>query len=229
VRLPVGLHPDRELVREVTSRPLGTVAEQQVWILSLVQAVREMPYEVAPLVDRWSEPDEVTIIEDRIEKHHSLDHPSRCFRLSEPAVGLSNRRPKRLVVNVEHPTAMQFPGRDRRGEAPLDEARDEVRALLAVNDAGEAAVLALDEDAGVQQHVQQETCLALGETERRDRLQALCVGQVVRIVRPRASYTLHTIFRRYRWRQTQTSATLTLRVASSTSGAFVIDIESGSP
>ena len=34
-------------------------------------------------------------------------------------------------------------------------------------------VLALDEDAGVQEHVQQEPCLALGEAERRDGLHAL--------------------------------------------------------
>jgi hypothetical protein len=39
-----------------------------------------------------------------------------------------------------------------------------------VDDAGEGTVLALDEHARVQQHIQEETRLALGEAERRDRL-----------------------------------------------------------
>jgi hypothetical protein len=47
-----------------------------------------------------------------------------------------------------------LPRSDRRGESPLDERLDEVRALLAVDDAGEATVLALDEHAGVQEHAQ---------------------------------------------------------------------------
>ena len=68
--------------------------------------------------------------------------------------------------------------RDRRRESPLDERLDEVRALLAVDDAGEAAVLALDEDARVQQHVQQEPRLTLGEAERRDGFHALGIRQV---------------------------------------------------
>ena len=70
--------------------------------------------------------------------------------------------------------------RDRRRESPLDERLEEVRALLAMDDAGEAAVLALDEDARVQQHVQQEPRLTLGEAERRDGFHALGVGQVDR-------------------------------------------------
>jgi hypothetical protein len=41
---------------------------------------------------------------------------------------------------------MKLPRRDRRRESPLDERFKEVRALLAMDDASEAAVLALDED-----------------------------------------------------------------------------------
>ena len=67
---------------------------------------------------------------------------------------------------------------DRRRESPLDERLKEVRALLAVDDAGEAAVLALDEDARVQEHVQQEPRLTLGEAERRDGFHPLGIGQV---------------------------------------------------
>jgi hypothetical protein len=46
---------------------------------------------------------------------------------------------------MKHPTAMELPRGDRRGESPLDERLDEVRALLAMDVAGEGAVLALDE------------------------------------------------------------------------------------
>ena len=124
--------------------------------------------------------DEVTVVEDGVEQHHALDHPALRGRLSEAAVGLADRRPERLVVDVKHAPAMQLPRRDRRREPPLDEVRDEVGALLAMDDAREGAVLALDEDARVQQHVQQEPRLAFGEAERRDRLQALSVGQLDR-------------------------------------------------
>ncbi len=37
-------------------------------------------------------------------------------------------------------------------------------------------VLPLHEDAGVQEHVQEEPCLALREAERRDGLEALGIG-----------------------------------------------------
>ena len=67
---------------------------------------------------------------------------------------------------------------DRRRESPLDERLEEVRALLAMDDAGEAAVLALDEDARVQEHVQQEPRLTFGEAERRDGFHPLGIGQV---------------------------------------------------
>ncbi len=74
-------------------------------------------------------------------------------------------------MDVEHPPAMELSGGDRRREAPLDEFLDEVGALLAVDDAGEAAVLALEEDAGVQQHVHQESRLALGKAKGGDGFQ----------------------------------------------------------
>ena len=75
---------------------------------------------------------------------------------------------------------MELPGHDRRREPPLDQAGDEVGALLPMDDSGEAAVLAFDEHARVQQDVQEEPRLALGEAERCDRLQALSVGQLDR-------------------------------------------------
>ena len=49
-----------------------------------------------------------------------------------------------------------------------------------MDDAGEGAVLALDEDARVQQDSDQESRLAPGESKRGARLQALSVGQLDR-------------------------------------------------
>jgi hypothetical protein len=79
---------------------------------------------------------------------------------------------------MKHPPAMELARGDRRRESTLDERLKEVRALLAVDDAGEAAVLALDEDAGVQEYVQQEPRLTLGEAKRRDGFHPLGIGQV---------------------------------------------------
>jgi hypothetical protein len=70
---------------------------------------------------------------------------------------------------------MELARADRRRESPLDERLKEVRALLAVDDAGEGAVLALDEYTGVQEHVQQEARLTLGESKRRNGFDALGV------------------------------------------------------
>ena len=53
-----------------------------------------------------------------------------------------------------------------------------VRALLAMDDAGEAVVLALQEYTGVQEHGDEESRQALREAERRDGLCALSVGQI---------------------------------------------------
>ena len=137
-----------------------------------------MPNEVATLIDRRTEPQELAIVQHGIQEHHALDHAPRCRGLPESVVRFADSRPERLVVDVKHPSAMELPGHDRRGEPPLDQPREEVRALLAVDDAGEGAVLALHEDARVQQDVEQEPRLALGEAERCDRLQALGVRQV---------------------------------------------------
>src|SRR4051794_10593025 len=73
---------------------------------------------------------------------------------------------------------MELASADRRRESPLYQRLEEVRALLAMDDAGEAAVLALDEDARVQEHVQQESRLTFGEAERRDAFHAFRVRQV---------------------------------------------------
>ena len=135
----VRLHPDRQLVGEVADRLLGAVTEHQVRIISKLQPIAKVPDEVTTLVHRGSQPDELAIVEHGIEEHHALDHASLCGGLPEAVVGLADGRPERLVVDVKHPPAMELPRGDRRRESPLDERLDEVRALLAVDDAGEAA------------------------------------------------------------------------------------------
>jgi hypothetical protein len=75
---------------------------------------------------------------------------------------------------------MKLARRNRCCEPSIDESLDEVGALLAMDDAGERAVLALDEDAGVQQHVEEKARLALSEAERRDRVEALGIRDVDR-------------------------------------------------
>ena len=104
---------------------------------------------------------------------------SLCGGLPEAVIGLADGGPERLVVEVKHPAAMELARADRRRESPLDQRLQEVRALLAMDDAGEAAgALALDEDARVQEHVQQEPRLTFAEAERRDGFHPLGIGQV---------------------------------------------------
>jgi hypothetical protein len=134
-----------------------------------------MAHEVAALVSRRAEPCEVAIVEHGVEEHDALDHTSLSGRLAEPVVWLADGCPEGLVVDVEHSPAMELASGDRRRESSLDERIDEVRALLAVDDAGRTAVLALDEDTRVQQHVQQESRLAFGEAKRCDGFHAFRV------------------------------------------------------
>src|SRR5262245_4124316 len=58
--------------------------------------------------------------------------------------------------------------RDGRRMARRDELREKVGCLLAVREAGERAVLPFDEDAGEDEHVDQEAGLTLGEPKARD-------------------------------------------------------------
>jgi hypothetical protein len=68
-----------------------------------------------------------------------------------------------------------------RGREPPDEKRlDEVVDLLSVRDAGERRILSADEYAGVPHDGDQETCLTVRETERREPSSALS-GQTIRI------------------------------------------------
>jgi hypothetical protein len=173
-------HCDRELVREVPHGLLGPVAERQMRVLPGIEPALQVTYEVSPLVARRAKPGTGWFVEHRIEEHHALDHPPRSSGLSKSTVRLADGRPKRLVVDVKHPSAMKLACRNWRCESSFDKSLDEVGALLPVDDAGERAVLTLDEDAGVEQYVHEKPCLPLGEAERRDGVDALGVGDVDR-------------------------------------------------
>ncbi len=60
-------------------------------------------------------------------------------QLPETVVGLADGSPERLVVDVKHLASMELASADRRRESPLDQHLEEVRALLAMDDASEAA------------------------------------------------------------------------------------------
>jgi len=89
-------------------------------------------------------------------------------------VRLSNGGVERLVVEVKQAATMQRSGRDRPCVSALDEASKEVMRLLAVCDPGEGAVLPLNEDAAVDQHLDQEARLTLRKAKGADGFGALC-------------------------------------------------------
>jgi hypothetical protein len=148
---------DRKLVWKVPYRLVRSVAKRQMRVLPGVETALQMTHEMPPLVDRRPEPCAGRFVEHGIEEHHALDHPPGCRWLSKAVVRFADGRPERLVVDVEHATAMELPRRDRRRESSLDKTFDEVGALLTVDDACEAAILALDENTRVQQHVHEKT------------------------------------------------------------------------
>src|SRR5262249_21389380 len=149
------------LVWKVPHGLVRSVAERQMRVLPGIESALQMTHEVSPFVTGRTKPSTCWLVEDGIQEHHALDHPPGCSGLSKSIVRVDNSRPKQLVVDVEHATAMELPRRDRRRESSLDKTFDEVGTLLAMDDAGEAAVLALDEDTRVQQHVHQKPRLAL--------------------------------------------------------------------
>src|SRR4029453_3075934 len=104
VMIKLRQHSDRQLVREVPHGLLGAVAERQMWVLPGVEPAFEMTYEVSPLIACRTKPGTGGLVEHGIEEHHTLDHAPRGSGLSESIVRLADSRPKRLVVDVEHPS-----------------------------------------------------------------------------------------------------------------------------
>jgi len=70
------------------------------------------------------------------------------------------------VMEVVEPSLIQVTRGLHTSESAVNEPADEVVRLLSVCDAGEAAVLALEEHARVRQDCRQKPGLTLGEPER---------------------------------------------------------------
>ena len=68
-------------------------------------------------------------------------------------------------MEVVEPPLIQVTRGLHTSESAVNEPADEVVRLLSVRDAGEAAVLPLEEDTGVRHDGRQESGLALGEPE----------------------------------------------------------------
>jgi hypothetical protein len=85
--------------------------------------------------------------------------------LSIAVVGLSEQAIQALVMEVIEPPLIQVTRGLHTSESAVNEAADEVVRLLAVCDAGKAAVLPFEEHTGVHHDGRQETGLALGEPE----------------------------------------------------------------
>jgi hypothetical protein len=78
------------------------------------------------------------------------------------------------MVDMKEPAAVERAGLDRPRISTFDEPPKEVVRLLPMSDAGEGAVLAFDEDAAVDQDLDQKARLALGEAEGTDGFGAFC-------------------------------------------------------
>jgi hypothetical protein len=105
--------------------------------------------EVAALVELRAQPRACAVRQHGVEDHQPLDHAAQRHRLSMSVVGLLDRGVQRLVMEVKQPAAVRRAGRDRTRVSALDEAPQEVGCFLSMGDAGEAAILALDEYAAV--------------------------------------------------------------------------------
>ncbi len=148
-------------------RCLRAVAESKPRELQPRQLVPHRAKEVLALVTGWPEPSQRTVVEGCVEEHYALDHPSLRGTLRKAAVGLADCRPERFVVQVEHTPAMELAWCDRRGQPTVDKVSDEVRGLLAMDDAGELAGAAFEEDTRVKKDLQKEPRLTVREAERR--------------------------------------------------------------
>lgn len=174
----VCLNADRQLIGEVSVPRLLAAAERQPRELAGLEASIEPTPEVAPLVELGPQPGERPVRQDGVQHHQSFDHSSQRHRLAVAVVGLANGGVERFVVHVEYPPAMESANHGRAGVATLDQARQEVVRVLPMGNAGEGALLAFDEDAAVDQDLDQEPRLSLREAERADGFRAFC-GQAI--------------------------------------------------
>jgi hypothetical protein len=105
-------------------------------------------------------------------------------------VSLRDRRVQRLVVEVKQPASVRRTGRDRTRVPALDQAPEEVGGFLPVGDAGEMAILALDEYPAVDQDLDEESRLPWCEAEGTNCLTAF-VGQTSDVPPVRGERKIH--------------------------------------
>jgi hypothetical protein len=92
-----------------------------------------------------------------------------------PVIWFADCGVERFVVHMEDPSPLLSSNLRGCGEPLSQEFLDKVVDLLAMSDARERAVLAADEYSGVQHDRDEEAGLTIGETERRDRVNAASV------------------------------------------------------
>ena len=99
-------------------------------------------------------------------------------------IGLADGLVERLVVDVEEPTAVQLPGRDRGCVPLVDKLREKVLRPLTVGDARAYPVLPFDEDPREEENVQEKPRLRLGESEVHHSLYAFGSDAVAQVLLP---------------------------------------------
>jgi hypothetical protein len=134
--------------------------------------------EVLPFIPLRRQPGASGVGEDRIEQHQALDEPAERRRLAVPIVRFPDRLIEGLVLDVIEPSAMEGAERDGGGVAAAEELLQEIMCLLPVRDAGELPVLPLQEDAAMEEHVQEEARLPLREAKVSDGVDARLVRTV---------------------------------------------------
>jgi hypothetical protein len=98
-----------------------------------------------------------------------------------PVVRLANGLVERPVVDVIEPAAVHRAGRDGRRVPVRHEPGEEVVRLLPVRHAREGAVLALEEHAREDEHVQQKARVALAEAQVHERLDPTGTDALARV------------------------------------------------
>jgi hypothetical protein len=149
-------------VGEVAHRDVRRGAEPELWQPLDRQRGAEAADEVRPLVALGRQPRDGGLVEDGVQHHQPLHGAPRRQRLAKAAMRLADGGIQASMVDVVQPRP-RMQGRVRCGDAPFDQAREELARVVAVSDAGERAVLPDHAHPRVQHHRDQECCLALRE------------------------------------------------------------------
>jgi hypothetical protein len=160
---------DRQAIREVPDPPVLSVADRDVRQLRLGNPGQRQ--DVRRLLVGGPEPDQIRVLDDRVEHHQPLDGVVQRDGFAQAAVGLADGRVQRPLVDVVDPRSVMPTVVHRRVLEP-HELSEELPRLGAVDDAAEARVLARDADASVEHHRRQKPRLTLGEALLGDGLDA---------------------------------------------------------